>query len=156
MPLKSPSVHFPNNRQMALESQRRRFLSILRNKREKLLNTWIMAMHSKFPLNFWHPALVHCIWYIWYQTKKDVYCFWCQWGAWWGQRLNKQLLTGPDVNSSLIGVLCKFCIYDYCFAADIAQMFSRIRTCLCDSDSFDIFMVWKYQTGWVNSRLLYD
>ena len=58
-----------------------------------------------------------------------------------GTWLNKNLLTGPDVANSLVGVLLRFRQGKIAFAADIEKMFPQIRVREEDQDSLR-FLWW--------------
>ena len=53
-----------------------------------------------------------------------------------GVSLNKSLLTGPDLLSSLVGILINFRIGRIAIAADIEAMFHQVRVSLEDADCF--------------------
>ncbi len=44
-----------------------------------------------------------------------------------GHSLNRQLLQGPDLTNSLLGVLCRFCPEPVAFACDIEGMFHQVN-----------------------------
>ena len=58
------------------------------------------------------------------------------------QSLNQQLLQGPDLTNSLIGVLCRFRQEPVAFACDIEGMFHQVRVNEEDRD-FLRFLWWK-------------
>jgi len=58
-----------------------------------------------------------------------------------GTFLNDQLLTGPDLTNSVIGVLMRFCEEQVALSADIECMFHQIRVAPDDRDAFR-FLCW--------------
>ena len=58
-----------------------------------------------------------------------------------GVSLNNQLLSGPDLTNSIIGVLTKLCENPVALAADIECMFHQIRVPPADRDAFR-FLWW--------------
>lgn len=58
-----------------------------------------------------------------------------------GVSLNSQLLPGPDLSNSIVGVLCRFREYAVGFMADIADMFLRIR--IQEKDQYSQLFLWR-------------
>ena len=58
-----------------------------------------------------------------------------------GSSLNKSLLTGPDLLSSLVGILLRFRIGRIAITADIEAMFHQVRVSSQDADS--LRFLWK-------------
>ena len=59
-----------------------------------------------------------------------------------GTSLNDQLLTGPDLTNSIVGVLMRFREEQVALSADIECMFHQIRVAPCDRDAFR-FLWWR-------------
>ena len=51
-----------------------------------------------------------------------------------GTSLNAQLLSGPNLNNTLVGVLTRFREGEVCFLADVEKMFYQVRVPECDRD----------------------
>ena len=60
---------------------------------------------------------------------------------WKGTSLNKSLLTGPDLLSSLVGILMRFRVGRVAITADIEAMFHQVRVSSEDADS--LRFLWK-------------
>jgi hypothetical protein len=58
-----------------------------------------------------------------------------------GQSLNSNLLSGPDLLTSLVGILMSFRCHAVAIAADVEAMFHRVRVSPEDSDS--LRFLWK-------------
>ena len=58
-----------------------------------------------------------------------------------GTSLNDQLLTGPDLTNSIVGVLMRFREEQVALSADIECMFHQIRVAPDDRDAFR-FLWW--------------
>ena len=58
-----------------------------------------------------------------------------------GTSLNDQLLTGPDLNNSIVGVLTRFREEQVALSADIDCMFHQVRVPPADQDAFR-FLWW--------------
>ena len=58
-----------------------------------------------------------------------------------GTSLNNQLLTGPDLTNSIVGVLMRFREERVALSADIECMFHQIRVAPDDCDAFR-FLCW--------------
>ncbi len=53
-----------------------------------------------------------------------------------GMSLNDQLLSGPDLTSSIVGVLTRFHHEQVALAADVEAMFHQVRVSPDDYDAF--------------------
>ena len=60
-----------------------------------------------------------------------------------GTSLNDQLLTGPDLTNSIVGVLTRFREEQVALSADIECMFHQVRVSPADQDAFR-FLWWPY------------
>ena len=60
---------------------------------------------------------------------------------WRGTSLNDQLLSGPDLTNSIVGVLSRFHEDPVALAADVERMFHQVRILLADRDVFS-FLWW--------------
>ena len=63
-----------------------------------------------------------------------------------GTSLNDQLLTGPDLTNSIVGVLMRFREEQVALSADIECMFHQIRVAPEDRDAFQIPLVGRRET----------
>ena len=134
LPFKTDEVNLPDNREQCL----RRLLSLKRKlcKDERARENYIAFMHkilerqhaSRVPDNELTPTPGK----VWYLPHFDVYhpkkpdqvrvVFDCS-ALYNSQSLNKNLLQGPDLLNSLIGVLTRFRKEDVALTCDIEQMF---------------------------------
>ena len=60
-------------------------------------------------------------------------------GEYDGMSLNKALLTGPDLQNNLVGVLLRFRNHTFAIAADIEAMYHQIRISKSDANSLRFF-----------------
>ena len=60
-----------------------------------------------------------------------------------GVSLNNQLLQGPDLTNSLLGILLRFRQYPISLVADIEGMFNQVKVPPEDSDALR-FLWWEY------------
>ncbi|KAF4531529.1 hypothetical protein B566_EDAN019551, partial [Ephemera danica] len=67
--------------------------------------------------------------------------------------LNSQLLTGPDIVNSLIGVLLRFRQYAYVVTADVESMFHQVKVPENDRDAFRF--LWWEEGNYTKSIKLY-
>lgn len=58
-----------------------------------------------------------------------------------GMSLNDQLVSGPDLTNSIMGVLTRFCQEQVALAADVEAMFHQVRVSPDDYDAFR-FLGW--------------
>ena len=87
--------------------------------------TWYLPHHGVY-----HP-----------QKHKLRVVFDCA-AAYQGKCLNSQLLQGPDLNYSLVGVLTRFRQEPVAFAADVEGMFHQVRVLAKDTDLLR-FLWWQ-------------
>ena len=62
------------------------------------------------------------------KTEKIRVVFDCS-ATYQGESLNKNLLQGPDLTNTLVGVLCRFRKETIAFMCDVEQMFLQFRVC---------------------------
>ena len=79
---------------------------------------------------------------IYHPKKPDKICvvFDCS-SQYQGQSLNDKLLSGPDLNNGLVGVLFRFRERNFAFMAEIEKMFYQVKAKECDQD-FLRFVWW--------------
>ena len=133
LPLKN-NVSLPNNRSQAyqrLNSLRRRFL-----KDETFFNNYKQFMDELIDKGYARTAkgtgAKGKTWYlphhgVFNETKQKMRVVFdcgeeCQ-----GESLNKNLISGPDLTSQLVGVLLRFREYPIAVMADIEKMFYQVR-----------------------------
>ena len=134
LPFRNPDFRFPFNRNFAfrrLESQRRKMLRdqkyhddytafvdalLKQGYAERIADndvnddTWYLPHHGVY-----HP-----------QKKKVRVVYDCS-ASYRGTSLNDQLLQGPDLANSLVGVLCRFREHPVAFIGDIESMFYQVQ-----------------------------
>ena len=150
LPWKDPSTHLPNNRCLAgrrLSLLKKRFL-----RDSKLFEGYKATMESY--LNEGHARRVpddelntkeRPLWYlphhpVFNKQGKTRVLFDCA-AKFRGVSLNDQLLSGPDLTNSIVGVLTRFRENPVALAADIGCMFHQIRVPPADRDAFR-FLWW--------------
>lgn len=137
LPFKEAQCEMPNNRHLAEQ----RAMSL---KRKFLRNQHFHQEYSAFLEDMIHrgyaePVLQHQlrqenrkVWYIphhgVYHPKRGKLCvvFDCS-ASFQEVSLNKELLQGPDLTNSLIGVLLRFHLEPVAFMADIESMYHRVK-----------------------------
>ncbi|XP_028317687.1 uncharacterized protein LOC114472566 [Gouania willdenowi] len=137
LPLKNKDIIFPNNRTVAVqrtESLKRKMLKNLefRNDYTKFMNDTLEKGYAEeIPL----PEIQKDCGRIWYVPHHGVYhptkhklrvVFDCA-ATYQGISLNTELLQGPDLTSSLIGVLTRFRQEPIAFMSDIEGMFHQVK-----------------------------
>ena len=141
LPWRSDVVKMPYNRDAAvksLESQRSRFKKDpeLFTKYNAKINEYLSRGYAQVVPAELLPPSDRTFYLVHFHTKQQkMRIVFDASRKFSGVSLNSQLLSGPDINSSLVGVLCRFRMYRYPWSADLAQMFSRIQTYPADSDS---------------------
>ena len=150
LPWKEPNTHLPNNRCLAerkLSLLKKRFL-----RDSKLFEGYKATMESY--LNKGHARKVpddelkteeRPLWYlphhpVFNKPGKTRVVFDCA-AKFRGVSLNDQLLSGPDLTNSIIGVLTRFRENPVALAADIECMFHQIKVPPADRDAFR-FLWW--------------
>lgn len=145
LPLKDPLLKLPNNRVLA--ERRAEYLKrkLLRNGKFKedyvtFMNETIEQGHArKVPEDRLNKDDGR-VWYIphhgvYHKKKPDKIrvVFDCS-SKYQGQSLNDVLMQGPDLTSSLLGVLIRFRQEHFAFMADIKGMFHQVRVPEPDCD----------------------
>ena len=137
LPLRHPQVSFPNNRMVALRRalyQKSKMLKDDSFKRDyvEFVEDMVTAGYaSQVPDDF--RAADGKLWYLphhgVYNANKPgkirvVYD--CS-AAYLGTSLNSELLQGPDLANSLVGVLIRFRFNDVAFMGDVEKMFFQVQ-----------------------------
>nr|VZI26837.1 unnamed protein product [Spirometra erinaceieuropaei] len=135
-----PSV-LPNNKLCAL--QRLRLLGKRLVKSEDLLQMYTKTMNDYIESGYAEEVPVKDAAYSWYLPHHPVFhpakpnrirvVFDCA-AKFYGISLNDQLLSGPDMTNSLIGVLLRFRQEKVAIMADIESMFHQVRVPEIDRD----------------------
>ena len=137
LPLRNENIRMPNNRDQAVH--RMNWLKRKFAKNEKVYNDYVTFMEEILPNGYARRVPQgsrtpegQC-WYIYpnwvYHPKKPEkirLVFNCS-ARYGGTSLNDQLIQGPDLTSSLIGVLTRFRQEPVAFTADIESMFYQVR-----------------------------
>ncbi|KAK3738374.1 hypothetical protein QZH41_005730 [Actinostola sp. cb2023] len=138
LPFKTDSILFENNIEMALK--RLTYLKKRFQRDEKYRQDYVAFMraiidagHAERVEEDALPANDGKVWYIphhgVYHPKKPEkirVVFDCS-ATFKGESLNKQLLQGPDLANSLVGVLCRFRLEPIAFMCDIEKMFHQVK-----------------------------
>ena len=68
-----------------------------------------------------------------------------------GMSLNDQLLSGPDLTNSIVGMLTRFRQEQVALAADTEPMFHQVRV---SPDNYDVFrFLWCQTMIWIKNQL---
>lgn len=144
LPLKNKDITFPNNRCVA--EQRTQNLKRKFAKYEKFYTEYKTCMASLLDKGFAvrltpeeKTKTSKRIWYIphhgvYHPKKRKLRVVFDCGASYQGTSLNDQLLQGPDLTNSLIGVLTRLCQNPVAFMADIEAMFHQVRISEEDSD----------------------
>ena len=139
LPFRNAGVVMPNNRAQALHriaGLKKRFSrdSVFQREYIAFMNDIIDKGYAiKVPSDSVNKRCDGSLWYLPYHgvcnpnkpgRVRVVFDCACQWK---GASLNKELLQGPDLTSSLIGVLLRFRQESVAFVADIEAMFYHVR-----------------------------
>ncbi|XP_057705305.1 uncharacterized protein LOC130923571 [Corythoichthys intestinalis] len=131
LPFKSPRPKLPNNKSQALK----RLMSLVRNfeRKAELKQNFVSFMDKIFqnehaeiapPLKDEEECWYLPLFGVYHPRKpKQIRVVFDSSAKHEGVSLNDVLLTGPDLNNSLLGVLMRFRKEDVAFTADIEQMF---------------------------------
>lgn len=144
LPLKKKDVTFSNNRAVAV--QRMKSLKRKLSRNQEFHQDYTKLMRETFEKGYTEEVPMGEIWKdgnrIWYIPHHGVYhptkrklrvVFDCA-AVYQGTFLNSQLLQGPDLTSSLIGVLTRFRKEPVAFMSDIEGMFCQVRVPAEDAD----------------------
>ena len=137
LPFKTNIVALPNNKEMALrrlEKLKRRLKNDPQYRKDylKFMDDLMDNEHAeRVPLN----ELTRSNDDVWYLPHHGVYhpkkpgkirvVFDCS-ATFGGESLNQNLLSGPDLTNSLVGVLCRFRQNSTAFSCDIEAMFHQV------------------------------
>ena len=144
LPLRNRDFKFPNNRATAVqraEGLRRKFLRNQEFHREytKFMNEIMEKGYAEEIPTTETSAGEDKTWYIphhgvYHPTKHKLRVVYDCAATYRGTSLNSQLLQGPDMTSSLIGVLTRFRQEPTAFISDIEGMFHQVRVPAEDTD----------------------
>ena len=138
LPFRNDNIKFQNNIEMALRrlsSLKKRFQRDEKYKQDYVafMQAVIDAGHAERVEENEPLANDGKVWYIphhgvYHPKKPDKIrvVFDCS-ATCQGQSLNRQLLQGPDLANSLVGVLCRFRIDPIAFMCDIEKMFHQVK-----------------------------
>ena len=158
LPWREPNPYLPNNRSMA---ERRLFLlkkrllqdSKLFDGYKATMENYLDKGHARRVPDHEMNAHDKPLWYlphhpVFNKPGKTRVVFDCA-AKYGGTSLNDQLLSGPDLTNSIVGVLTRFRENPVALAADIECMFHQVRVPPADRDAFRF--LW-----WPNSDLSQD
>ncbi|XP_077970379.1 uncharacterized protein LOC120343863 [Styela clava] len=141
LPWKSDNVKLPNNKRMAetrLRSLKRRFetdndfFCMYRSK----MNEYIENGYAELcPDAFSHTDRTFYICHHAVITSGKFRIVFDGSSVFQGTSLNQNLLSGPDLNNGLLGVLLRFRQEPIAFTGDIKHMFHRVKVSPIDRDS---------------------
>ena len=136
LPWKQYPPFLPYNRPMAerrLQALKKRFLQdgeLFGNYKATMEQYLVKGHARRVPQNELHAPSVQQAWQVFDCAKKHR-----------GTSLNDQLLTGPDLTNSVVGVLIRFREEQVALSADIECMFHQVRVPPADQDAFR-FLWW--------------
>lgn len=144
LPLKNRLVNMPNNRSVAEQRARNLRLKFLRNDcfRQEYTDFMEDLLKKGYAVQLSNDELAHKEGKVWYIPHHAVYhpvkqklrvVFDCA-ASYQGTSLNDQLLQGPDLTSSLIGVVIRFRQEPVAIMADVEAMFHQVKVPDGDSD----------------------
>ena len=135
----------PNNRpqaEMRLQQLKKRFLRdpTLANQYEAVMNDYIEKGYAVKLSEKEEASTSDHTWYLPHHgvvnpNKSKVRVVYDAAAVWGGMSLNKELLQGPQLNNSLIGVLFRFRKEEIAVASDIESMFHRVGCVERDTDA---------------------
>lgn len=144
LPLKNKNITFPNNRAVAVQRVGSLKRKLLRNQEfhqdyTKFMTETIEKGYAKEVPYAEIDKESGRIWYIphhgvYHPTKHKLRVVFDCAATYQGTSLNMQLLQGPDLTSTLIGVLTRFRQEPIAFMSDIEGMFYQVRVPVEDSD----------------------
>ncbi|KAK0141927.1 hypothetical protein N1851_020398 [Merluccius polli] len=152
LPFRKDDVLMPNNRHIAmqcLQSLKRKF-----KRNESFYNEYTAFLNDVITQGYAEPVpqleiegVQGRTWYIphhgVYHPKKNTLRVVYDCGAGYqGTSLNSELLQGPDLTNSLVGVLLRFRREPVALMADIRSMFHQVRVPTSDID-FLRFLWWR-------------
>ena len=156
LPWRYNSPCLPNNRSLAekrLQLLQRRLKKDenLRLKYRKVIDDYIAKDHArKIPETEIVPRENKPVWYLPHhpvmsarKPGKTRVVFDCS-ARFKGTSLNEQLLSGPDLTNSLVGVLLRFRQEPIAMMSDVEQMFHQVYVDPKDRDVFRYLMVAKW------------
>ena len=154
LPWRRPSACLPNNRALAehwLKLLKRRLskdLELLQKYSAFIDNLLDKDYAAKVPNQHLLDRSDKVVWFlphhrVFHPKKpgKVRFVFDCT-AKFRGVSLNENLLQGPDLTNSLIGVLTRFRQERTAIVADMESMFYQVRLPLEDSDSYVFVVVW--------------
>ena len=151
LPLRNPQSKLPNNRVLAL--QRNRYLERKLSKDSEFKTEYVAFMNTLLEKGYAEKVPADQLrgedgrlWYLPHhgvrhpKKKKLRIVFDCS-AVYQGISLNSCLLQGPNLTSSLLGVLSRFRTEQTCFMADIEAMFFQVSVPERDRNFFR-FLWW--------------
>ncbi|XP_077971393.1 uncharacterized protein LOC120335312 [Styela clava] len=131
LPWKDKNIKLPNNRQMAvkrLESQKRKFIRDpdLFFKYKSKINDYLDKGYAEIVPES-DPGSLGRTWYMPHHSTgaKFRVVFDCS-AECGGTSLNKNLLSGPDLNTNLVSILLRFREEAVAFICDVREMYLRV------------------------------
>ncbi|KAK7899128.1 hypothetical protein WMY93_019981 [Mugilogobius chulae] len=152
LPLRNSSTHMPNNRKVV--EQRLKFLKLKLQKNSTFYSEYKTFMNELFVKGYAEKVPEEelnrgdgKVWYIphhgvYHPIKKRLRVVFDCGATYQGTSLNAQLLQGPDLTSSLIGVVTRFRKEPVVMMADVESTFHQVRVTPEDSDLLR-FLWWQ-------------
>ena len=135
----------PNNRpeaEMRLQQLKKRFLCdpTFASQYEAVMNDYIEKGYAVKLSEKEAASTSDHAWYLPHHdvvnpSKSKVRVVYDAAAVWGGTSLNKELLQGPQLNNSLVGVLFRFRKEEIAVASDIESMFHRVGCVERDTDA---------------------
>lgn len=136
LPLKQKHIKLPNNRAMA--EKRLNQLKVKMTKNDKYKQEYTTTMTEVIQKGYAElvpkselPGKPGQVWYIphhgvYHPKKKKLRVVYDCSAEYAGEVLNHQLLSGPDLTNSIIGILCRFREEPVAISCDIEGMFHQV------------------------------
>ncbi|XP_066929138.1 uncharacterized protein [Clytia hemisphaerica] len=158
VPFRSEDLSLPNNRSQAFN--RAMWLKKKLERRDQFRDDYVKFMQEllskEYVVKCEKPPTVGKVWYVPHhgvyhpqKPEKIRVVFDCS-ASFVGRCLNKEILQGPDLINSLVGVLCRFRSNHVAFMGDIEKMYYQVRL---PEEHQDFFRILWWPNGDTNQKL---
>ena len=158
VPFRSDNVTMPNNRSQAFNRALwlKKKLDSNEQFREDYVNFMNELVSKKYVVKCENPVEEGKVWYVphhgvYHPKKPDKIrvVFDCS-ATFAGRCLNKEILQGPDMINSLVGVLCRFRTDRVAIMGDVEKMYYQVRL---PDEHQDFFRILWWPNGDTSQRL---